>query len=181
MNLKMLKAALVGLVLSVSGFANAGLIYNVDSGWEEFSWSGGVGVTSNQDGFTLELLSDGLLTVVDSFAFGDEFEILINSAFHSLTSNVNPYMNTSVDGDADLALASGYSQGTVFLSAGTYTIDFKLYQSATVSDGGSPFTGGVAYFKVDTVNVPEPTTLAIFALGIIGLASRRSLLAKKKL
>jgi hypothetical protein len=90
-------------------------------------------------------------------------------------------MNTSVDGDADLALASGYSQGTVFLSAGTYTIDFKLYQSATVSDGGNPFTGGVAYFKVDTVNVPEPTTLAIFALGIIGLASRRSLLAKNKL
>jgi len=93
MNLKMLKAALAGLVLSVSSFANAGLIYNVDSDWEEFSWSGGVGVTSNQDGFTFELLSDGLLTVVDSFAFGDEFEILINSAFHSLTSNVNQYMN----------------------------------------------------------------------------------------
>ena len=41
--------------------------------------------------------------------------------------------------------------------------------------------GSGAIDNINYTKVPEPTTLAIFALGIIGLASRRSLLAKKRL
>ena len=41
--------------------------------------------------------------------------------------------------------------------------------------------GSGAIDNINYTKVPEPTTLAIFALGIIGLASRRSLLAKNKL
>jgi hypothetical protein len=41
--------------------------------------------------------------------------------------------------------------------------------------------GSGAIDNINYTKVPEPTTLAIFALGIIGLASRRFLLAKKRL
>ena len=42
--------------------------------------------------------------------------------------------------------------------------------------------GALAYdnIHVVTANIPEPSTLAIFALGVLALASRRSLLIKKK-
>jgi len=173
MNLKMLKAALAGLVLSVSGIANAGLIYNVDSGWQDFTWEGGVGTTSDQGGFTFELATEGLLTVVDAFAFGDEFEIWLNGSFNSVTSDVALYAPINVGGDADLAISSDFSQGTVALAAGSYSVDFKLFQNGVASVDGPPFDGGKAFFKVETTSVPEPSTLAIFALGVLGLASRR--------
>lgn len=42
------------------------------------------------------------------------------------------------------------------------------------NSGASPFaTINYTYSNSNSTNVPEPTTLAIFALGIIGLASRR--------
>ena len=47
-----------------------------------------------------------------------------------------------------------------------------------VSSGNEAFwLDGISYASTE---VPEPTTLAIFGLGLLGLASRRSLLASKK-
>lgn len=47
-----------------------------------------------------------------------------------------------------------------------------------VSSGNEAFwLDGISYASTE---VPEPTTLAIFGLGLLGLASRRSLLANKK-
>jgi hypothetical protein len=53
--------------------------------------------------------------------------------------------------------------------------------SIQISYSGSPafdFTGGIASFQITTsidsvIEVPEPSSLAIFAFGIIGLTSRR--------
>ncbi len=177
MKLKFLRTSLAGMLMvifCVINVANAGLIYTTDSGWQSFSWEGEVGTFSDQGGFDFELTGDGLLTVVDSFAFGDELEIWINGALHSRTSDVLSYDPINVSGDPDLALVSGFSQGFVLLSAGSYSVDFRLYQAA-LSGGptGTPFSNGAAFFKVENTQVPEPSTIAVFALGMIGLASRR--------
>jgi hypothetical protein len=47
------------------------------------------------------------------------------------------------------------------------------YQSTSVVSGNNHQLGEIEFFGTAAVNVPEPTTLAIFALGLIGLASRR--------
>ena len=172
MSLRTLKAMIAGLVITVSSMANAGVMYTVDSGWADFSWSGGVETTTDQGGFTFDLLTDGVLTVTDAYAFGDEFEIWINSAFNSNTSDVLAYDSLHVGGDADLAIASGFSHGSVFLSAGSYDVDFTLFQDG-VDQFDNPYLGGGAFFKVETATIPEPSTLAIFALAIMGLASRK--------
>jgi len=172
--MQIIKSLSLVLLLSICAPAKASLIYAVDSGWERFTWNGPTGVATNEGGFTFELLGDGELTVVDTFVFGDEFEIWIDGLFNSLTSDVVDYDAGFNSSTPDGALAAGYSQAKVFLSAGTYTVDFKLYQAALLSPGGQPWTSGGAFFKVETVTrVSEPSTLAILALSIMGLASRR--------
>lgn len=174
LKIQIIKSLFLVALLSICNPANATLMYSVDSGWESFSWSGAPGVASNEGGFTFELLGDGELTVVDAYAFGDEFEIWINGIFNTFTTDVADFDNSINTSDPDSALAAGFSQAKVFLTAGTYNIDFKLFQAALMSAGGSPFTGGGAYFKVETVtSVSEPSTLAILSLSLIGLVSRR--------
>jgi hypothetical protein len=58
-------------------------------------------------------------------------------------------------------IAIGADNGTQTLSASNYT-----YQMTS-------FNGNYNNVSAKKVDVPEPTTLAIFALGMIGLASRR--------
>ncbi|WP_259367065.1 MULTISPECIES: PEP-CTERM sorting domain-containing protein [unclassified Colwellia] len=56
-----------------------------------------------------------------------------------------------------------------FLLTGANVIAFKAHNSAGGGFGVYGLTGSVA----STAAVPEPSTLAIFALGVMGLASRR--------
>jgi hypothetical protein len=62
-----------------------------------------------------------------------------------------------------------------FLSVGVSS--FQLNSFAEVIGGTAAFSlngkAGVAFEALPNVSVPEPSTLAIFALGMIGLASRR--------
>jgi hypothetical protein len=77
-----------------------------------------------------------------------------------------PSFNIEYDGFTNVFTAKALG-----LTAGTHTISMGIadggdgsYDSTVFIQAGS-FTGGVS--------VPEPSTFAIFALGIIGLASRR--------
>lgn len=185
MNIKMLKAAVAGLVLSVSGFANAGLISfdgSIDDGTEVDHWSFSV---TNSGTFIFDVLAneDGN----DFFANGVDNDQL-DSYIYLFANNAS---GTLIDSDDDGGLGSDGSVSgldsfmTVDLTIGTYLFaigDYNLSESEARNglNVNSSTTVGRYSVSISSSNgvaavnsVPEPSTLAIFALGIMGLASRR--------
>ncbi len=181
MNVTFIKSAFAGLVLSVSGFSNAGLITDFTDGYEVSNWTytlrggaidvsrgpstitmissnNGSGFDSNTD-FTIEALSSGLVsfswsyTTVDA-PFYDPFGWLLNGKFTKLSINIG---GSQQAGTTSFLVNSGDIFG---FRANTY--DSR--------DGSAATT--ISTFSAPT-SVPEPSTLVIFALGLIGLASRR--------
>lgn len=200
MNVKMLKAAVAGLVLSVSGFANAGLIsLTGDGGWVDAS-----SLTKSVNSLEGELITDVNFWVdftkcshtssgsCDTFNTGStydseiEFSLMHNGVNALLLprgtfANSNSGSITAFITFDDQALqtlgtspVSGNFQPTNALNvfnglsaAGSWAFTFTDTAS---SDGLEVHSWGI---DITTTSVPEPTTLAIFALGIMGLASRR--------
>lgn len=219
MKFKFLKAAFAGLVLTVSGLANAGLITYTD--WTEFD--------SLTFGLTIENFEVGLgnsgVSGVGS---------IINSATNTgpiTTGEISSGFNlTSIQGGEMVALGAGiggltsngvavdlFSEemrldllspftavGFDLLNTATGTVEAQFFNansllgtlilpvSNVLNFGGAIAFGGDIITRVDFVNeipseqgiimdrlafgttsVPEPSTLAIFALGLISLASRR--------
>jgi hypothetical protein len=182
MSLKMLKAAVAGLVLSVSGFANAGLIdvksITISNALgqplqvsEIIAW----GTVSNSD---LALSSLGATAVATGYLTGFEGScyfaaadcVLDGSGPHSYWDS--PYTIT-------LGSISELSHFTIFgrtdvASRDLYNVSFLnsdkdvLYTASVDARVNS-----IGRIDLPNTNVPEPSTLAIFALGIMGLASRR--------
>ncbi|XPF93827.1 PEP-CTERM sorting domain-containing protein [Colwellia sp. RE-S-Sl-9] len=172
MNIKMLKAALVGLVLSVSGFANAGIIYDFQC-------------------------NDATCGGVDDW--GGYFEIIESAvANQSLTgtSEIIDFVFMSPDKGGLTFVLAGLSDDIKI----TFSADGNLITSITdngvnadcnASGPEACFTNGLdALFVSETfvndvgfnsqqgqwiarTQVPEPSTLAILALGVMGLASRQ--------
>lgn len=160
--------------LSVSSISHATLI-TADSGWYGFCFDdvgsgitagcqneGTAGVVENIIEFTL--IDSAWLKVTDGFNVGDVFDVLVNSAPAFTTST--PGTGSTLTDPDDLFNSGYYSAGAIFLNSGSYT--------AEVFVNASPFGGGGGYLELETARqVPEPSTLAIFALGIMGLISRR--------
>jgi hypothetical protein len=216
MNIKMLKAAFAGMVLSVSGLANAGLIeYELLSISERFgstsntyNGNGYIGAyNSSYSGiFCLERTTCKTALQADItnlLALGD---ITLNSVFLSFD------LKESSNGTQDVTASAFDSSGVLshhFSAPTSYAQDifsvngqtsnslditnlfsqgynlgndwFALHLNAS-TDG--MWTWTQAGYDRDDANVritvdysvnsvPEPSTLAIFALGIMGLASRR--------
>ena len=207
MNIKMLKSALAGLVLSVSGLANAGLInsdylnlndnlavyddvqnltwldISVSSGWSSNTWSS---LIQQDSGWRLALNS--------------EVESLFNQAF-STFYDVYPANTNYIDTiDSDLVTnfndfqslfgIHAFGSNTITNTYGRYIDEDGIHRLMGVSGWSSTNriwgleasgtyslsadTGmGIYLVRDEMESIPEPTTLAIFALGIIGLASRR--------
>lgn len=197
----MLKALVVGLALSVSNLANAGLI--------EYTYDGSYDV------------------VVDS-EFGSQFDINIADNYIITDLNVQIQLENEFLGDLDQLF---WSDLDIWLTNGTTTVSLAVghwidqddefgkfsvtfddeaqgflpavgdaigawkpnnEDGSTLSDFDGQTTNGLwsllfdDYFlsdegdklvdfklSVTTVEVPEPSTFVIFALGIMGLASRR--------
>jgi len=214
----MLKSAFAGLVLSISSFANAGLIV-------EYDFSTATSSTTLDATFVeADYLATGLALNNPSnsaTSFGNHF---YHNGWDS-TFNANKYYETSISSSNSFSLSSlsfalenlsgtssywlrssldGYNSN---LSNGSFTnglvTDFSVDLS-TLGVINSPITfrwfiassgvagfanhecGGVAtqgcgledvgqdlQFFGQTSEIPEPSTLAIFALGIMGLVSRR--------
>ncbi|MEI6894626.1 MAG: PEP-CTERM sorting domain-containing protein [Colwellia sp.] len=193
----------VGLLLSVCGFANAGLITSVGLG-------GAVpdndltGITSSvyiSDNEVIESLSVTLFGLNLTY-FGDVIFTLSgpNGASTNLlySDPSHPYqlgMHTDLIGDYTFS-----DTGTDLLNAVSLNISLLApgsYSTADSSTGGASLTdtffgissagewsltaidhwGGDATsfdtWELNIQTVPEPSTLAIFALGMIGLALRR--------
>jgi hypothetical protein len=95
-------------------------------------------------------------------------------------------ISTNLVNGSDTNSTVGTNITGVNLSAGTYWISFSgtdmhfdgsgnAFQIAqsSLGNGTAPSHGNLATFRMSSIDVPEPSTLAIFALGMIGLASRR--------
>ncbi|MCJ8318190.1 MAG: PEP-CTERM sorting domain-containing protein [Colwellia sp.] len=203
MNLKMLKAAAAGLVLSVSGFANAGLIYTnqaafdaatlgLTSAWTEDFESFLLGPSADPLGIgggQAEMVDGGNSSIINvaptglawlqpgqsnsnaiirglgntslglnalSFNFGNEVIQTIDF-IHTLGTDTSP--SYGANGGQTNSFVGWIGSGNELLNL----TQFVQTQGITV-DNIRAYTA---------TSVPEPSTLAIFALGIMGLASRR--------
>ena len=207
MNIKMLKAAVAGLVLSVSSLANAGLIF--DSGSSTTNIGGLCGACGPVDTHTI--FDDFVLTdSINSFYLDWDASFYNSASGFDVSSSVRISIWDNANADMLFSTLVSYSAldlistnviigpntnstvGTtlsgVALTAGDYWISFSgtnmhfggtgnAFQRglADLGNGTSTNHNGNANFRISTLTnkVPEPTTLAIFALGIMGLASRR--------
>lgn len=162
MNIKILKAAVVGLVLSVSGFANAGLIY-VGS----YVVTDGDTWPSNPDVYSAIEAAE----VVFGAAVGGDYLISING------DDINDISLTAwyaVIGTGPSIFDQNYSLDTNLDGYGGSGWEAGDDVSAYVNDGFFSDLEGINYVFFETdAQIPEPSTLAIFGLALMGLASRR--------
>jgi hypothetical protein len=181
MNVKMLKAALAGLVLSVSGFANANLIVgdfytdenNLNLQWEYVGsfdlaagprWFG----STPYNGIEAAAFNFGALSANEAYALSSNKIADYNDIRDFLVNHYAWY-----DSYGSRFGISEFGESVVANQAGGTTYDARLDISAYVKDRGVLGQNYNHVFKAVTTSVPEPSTLAIFALGIMGLASRR--------
>jgi hypothetical protein len=112
-----------------------------------------------------------------------DFRILASNSVVDLGSmgfDLSGTVSTLID--STLLAESGTQAGPLtaqsFSVGNTNAFRYLQFNADSVAVGGNPCCGtnvyGLNEIRVTAVNeVPEPTTLAIFALGLIGLASRR--------
>jgi len=190
MNIKMLKAALVGLVLSVSGFANAGLI--TISQTQEIT-SDGQGFSFNFSMLPVEISNlQFFVNVNGDYSIGQnefleltfqDFSGLIKLSPTGVDSNtINEFSLNEFDFDTincciNHNISASFSIGSTpstFLQGNNFIV--YLQNSSDVRDDTAWYPEHLDFVEIGftyTTDVPEPSTLAIFALGIMGLASRR--------
>jgi hypothetical protein len=207
MNIKMLKAAFTGLILSVSGFANAGLILEIGDTGDSLNTAQILAGGTTQVSGTITTNSD-----VDLFGFywgGGLLDLNVYQANNSsLDTQISLFdsLGFGLFHNDDAPFPNSIIQAT--LAAGEYFAGISSYSNDPLSVDGAIFSdawsgqlsptgaGGAsvlstweydgtslgayvldisstAQYPTIDAQVPEPSTLAIFALGIMGLASRR--------
>ncbi|MBU2892072.1 PEP-CTERM sorting domain-containing protein [Colwellia sp. D2M02] len=202
MNMKMLKAAVAGLVLSLSSFVNASLItvnsldtsnngqrgimfdvmtgtsavnlaeistffYNATSTYELYFIEGGLsGNESNAGAWTLHDSITGFTGYGEGATATWSFKNLYlnsnttyglyftNTSGGGIHYNDSVTLNELVGGDQNLSVYAGLGRSYAF---------GNQYNSRALA-------GSLSY---NLTQVPEPSTLAIFALSFMGLAARR--------
>jgi hypothetical protein len=187
MKLSIAKQLTAGLLLSMASvFANAGIIdFDDQVGFDAFKDEGTGLIWMDFDASKAPLDSfDGW-----SLATGTQIIDLISKI--ELDNSAAPYQSsfTKVAGYVDFKDDETFISRAYYLNDVTDTVfkfqyfDYNTAYSSNdrltnVASGGLNnlgFVGG-QYFQFlvkDTVDVPEPTTLAIFGLGLAGLAFRR--------
>jgi hypothetical protein len=209
MNLKMLKAALAGLVLSVSGFASAGLIFgdlSYESGdayvtdslnnreWARLDFFRGTvtqwnsefnDVNSDLYGFNFSGALDADLFADAAFGV-DNYDVL--SQQYPIKSGVNANLFTQVMGDGYGLNSNNIwkyfrtdtpqnSDNITYMWLSGQNLNSTVLNHDGVNSSPDSYSNSMSFLVYRDLNqvtdVPEPSTLAIFALGIMGLASRR--------
>jgi hypothetical protein len=194
MKFKFLKSIITSIVMIVAMSANAGLIAINDgsvkfSATEYINGYGSFGDANFIDNNYIDSLipfGDDVIIKVTMGVYTDYFkpidginiqEMLTSNNKHTWAPNlVTSFIAPSYFSNQHLGgSAVGWPNNTVIGDTRPY---LSFWGSTTHSGGCCSATSGDRTwglaFKVETVNsVPEPSTLAIFALGMIGLASRR--------
>jgi hypothetical protein len=152
-------------LLLVPGTGNA-IPLSIDGGWHTFDF-GAVGTSWSPTNYTFSLSGPAVLIAVDAYLAGDRFEIFDNGL--SLGSTSLPAGGGgNIGNNFDLALTNpNFSSGQFLLAAGNHDISGTVLVST-----GDQGTGAL---RVDTV--PEPSSLLLMALGLVGagFATRRRL------
>jgi len=156
-----------------------------------FSWveSAGLGHGGSQLGFSGEAGLTGYAVRYDTFHhFASELgkiDVIKNTAGDSEFSIITPTVEASFEDTSWHHTRIVFNQGSILVDLdGTNRLNARIdnYTAFDAYFGFTGATGGLTnYHKIDNVvinstlptSVPEPSTLAIFALGIVGLASRR--------
>jgi hypothetical protein len=183
--MKFLNAAFISVMLSTSLFANAGLILsdstvvdkNAQSSSETFDVTGFENHTDLI--FTVEARGDygkyapeNIEFFIDNTSFGQ---------YNWNTSGVTYALGASGDVQNDYILNFSFTISDIDWAVITddFSVNVDWVNSSTVNANSSngfyvnySLSGNLAQPPAPAP-VPEPTTLAVFALGMIGLASRR--------
>jgi PEP-CTERM motif len=101
----------------------------------------------------------GIFTITDAFLIGDAFDVFDFGVFIGGTPSVPAGSECGSDPVACFA-DPAVSHGVFSLTQGSHSI--------TIIARDSPFDGGAAFFRVDSV--PEPTTMILLGTGLIGIA-----------
>jgi hypothetical protein len=170
MKFKFLKIIFTSFLLALSSSANAGLIFNIEriSDTEGLLTASGaidIDVSNTVDGMGFTLFPSNYNSAITVIS---QNLMLGGDAFRAIR-----FRNPS---QLLLRMQSSYERGDVFSGQLRFSLTegvmFEVGSSTRLFNNNLP---GEVYGSVEYVasSVPEPSTLAIFALGIIGLASRR--------
>ncbi|WP_339723926.1 PEP-CTERM sorting domain-containing protein [uncultured Paraglaciecola sp.] len=173
MNTKILKMAFAGLVLGVSGLANAGLIGSTVTVTNTYE-------SSIFDGPTDVLVQSGIVSELTEF--GDLWDINIDDDSIDMVCNYSQ-CNDLIGFDEYLFEGLTWGGANFFTGFSMTTNTTGLIVNALMPTSTSLYLsmeltampiGSVIHIDFqESVSVPEPSILAIFALGIMGLASSR--------
>jgi len=135
--------------------------------------SGGDSIEAGDPAWTFTSTVSVTVTITDAFFSGNSFELFDGSTLIGSTPSVDiGYSNcgSDVDGSdpAACSMDPNFSSGVFSLGAGDHSL--------TIDALDSPFGGGAAYFRVDSVAapppVPEPTTVLLVMTGVLSLLCR---------
>jgi hypothetical protein len=166
MKFTFLKAAIFSLVLSASGFAGASIIsfeFDTDDNTISLDWS----LLDGSDADSNDAISS---------AFSTEYELTINSVTTSRTITITFYDEDSGGGFVFAGDELDISATGVVLFTGSLDAPvFKIggFTMGDYDNGGQEGILTITKVSTPTTNVTTPTTIAIIALGILALASRR--------
>ncbi len=126
---------------------------------------GVLGIAAPGTPWTINLATAMELVVTDGFQQGDEFELFdFGASIGSTSATANDGGHSCSNNEAGCLADALMSHGTFLLAAGNHSL------TGNVTD--SPFGSGAAFFIIRAA-VPEPGTLALFALALVGLGVGR--------
>ncbi|WP_259368600.1 PEP-CTERM sorting domain-containing protein [Colwellia sp. BRX10-4] len=127
------------------------------------------GVRITSPGVWYTFFGNGLRTSFHTNDIATNYETLLSV----YTGHISPIVELQ-------ALANDHHPWLCDRSSSTYCSDYDFrstlnqqYYLLVHGWGGAAGTFGLSYAGVEAASVPEPSTLAIFALGLMGFASRR--------
>ncbi len=183
MNVKTLKMTLAGFILSVSGLANAALITEEFTGGTASTEVGSDYASSGlifDNAYYSNCYGSGWISGENDTCYNSNFDNAIDGGFSGTTDFISAILKYPDGGvtsllevfDINNVLLSSTSVtgGDTFISLAQNGISsFRFSWSSDDVVG----LESISFNEITSAPVPEPSTLAIFALGIMGLASRR--------